>query len=153
MTTIQIAPPSIEGARWVAPENFDAIRSIQATIDGVLMTVPDDPANSHRCIIAEWEAAGGVISPYVEPVPVARESFLARELLEQLTSADYAAIQSAIAANADLGLLWSSLLAQGGAPISVGSERFQAGWTGLAGALGADRATAIYTALNLAPQN
>lgn len=43
--------------------------SIDATIEGVRATVPaDDFSNRHRLMIAEWEAAGNVIPPYVEPV-------------------------------------------------------------------------------------
>lgn len=46
--------------------------SIQIEIDGVNMTIPDDPANRHRQMIAEWEAAGNTIPPYVpEPIPLA----------------------------------------------------------------------------------
>lgn len=43
--------------------------SIDATIDGVRMTVPGDMGNRHRQMIAEWEAAGNVIPPYVVPAP------------------------------------------------------------------------------------
>ncbi|WP_297105114.1 hypothetical protein [uncultured Devosia sp.] len=43
--------------------------SISATIDGILMTVPDDPTNRHRQMIAEWEAEGNAIPAY-EPPPV-----------------------------------------------------------------------------------
>lgn len=48
--------------------------SIDATIDGIRMTVPDDIANRHRQMIAEWEAEGNTIPPYVppEPIPVVR---------------------------------------------------------------------------------
>lgn len=48
--------------------------SIEATIDGVRFTVPDDMGNRHRQMIAEWEAAGNVIPAYEpppEPVPSA----------------------------------------------------------------------------------
>lgn len=43
--------------------------SITATIDGALMTIPDDMSNRHRQMIAEWEAAGNTIPPYIEPNP------------------------------------------------------------------------------------
>src|SRR5581483_8186226 len=46
--------------------------------------------------------------PYVATAVV--PSFLARDLLAQLTSDDYTAIQTAIGSNAALGLLWASLL-------------------------------------------
>ncbi|MFP9138693.1 hypothetical protein ACLI1C_16055 [Devosia sp. XGJD_8] len=40
---------------------------IDATIDDIRMTVPDDPANRHRQMIAEWEAEGNTIPAYVPP--------------------------------------------------------------------------------------
>lgn len=42
--------------------------SISITLDGVLMLVPDDMANGHRQMIAEWELQGNVIPPY-DPSP------------------------------------------------------------------------------------
>lgn len=44
--------------------------SVIATIDGLEMTVPNDMANRHRAMLAEWEAAGNVIEPYAEPEPI-----------------------------------------------------------------------------------
>ncbi|EKF58586.1 hypothetical protein QWE_18338 [Agrobacterium albertimagni AOL15] len=41
---------------------------IEATIDGVRMTVPDNMGNRHRQMIAEWEADGNTI-PAFEPPP------------------------------------------------------------------------------------
>lgn len=41
--------------------------SIDATIAGVRMTVPNDPSNRHRQMIAEWEAKGNTIPAYVPP--------------------------------------------------------------------------------------
>lgn len=41
--------------------------SIDATIDGLRMTVPNDMANRHRQMVAEWEAAGNTIPAYVAP--------------------------------------------------------------------------------------
>lgn len=43
--------------------------SIIAVIDGVQVTVPDDMANRHRQMIADWEAEGNTIEPYVPPPP------------------------------------------------------------------------------------
>lgn len=45
--------------------------SIRAVIDGVAVTVPDDPANRHRQLIAEWEAEGNTIPAYQAPPPTA----------------------------------------------------------------------------------
>jgi hypothetical protein len=42
--------------------------SIEATIDGVRMAVPDDMSNRHRQMIAEWEEDGNTIPAYVAPV-------------------------------------------------------------------------------------
>ena len=58
--------------------------SIIAVIDGVEMTVPNDMGNRHRQMIAEWEAEGNTIEPYVpppEPVPVVVSMFQARAAL------------------------------------------------------------------------
>lgn len=41
--------------------------AIDATIEGVRMTVPDDLLNRHRQKIAEWEAEGNIIPAYVPP--------------------------------------------------------------------------------------
>ena len=43
--------------------------SIIAVIDGVEMAVPDDIANRYRQMLAEWEAQGNTIEPYVPPPP------------------------------------------------------------------------------------
>lgn len=40
---------------------------IEVILDGVTMTVPNDMSNRHRQMIAEWEAEGNTIPPYVEP--------------------------------------------------------------------------------------
>ncbi|SNY93429.1 protein of unknown function [Cohaesibacter sp. ES.047] len=37
--------------------------SINAVIDGRVLTVPDHPTNRHRQILSEWEADGGIIAP------------------------------------------------------------------------------------------
>ena len=62
---------------------FTETGSIDATIEGVRMTVPDDPANRHRQMISEWEAEGNIIPPYFpgpspEPDPevILREAML-----------------------------------------------------------------------------
>ena len=71
--------------------------SILAVIDGLQMTVPDDMANRHRQMIAEWEAEGNAIEPYVpppEPVPSAVSMFQARAAL--LAAGLYEAVDAAI---------------------------------------------------------
>lgn len=47
--------------------------SIIAMIEGVEMVVPDDTANRHRRMLAEWEAQGNTIQPYVPPPPTQQE--------------------------------------------------------------------------------
>lgn len=47
--------------------------SILATIDKVAMLLPDDPENSERRMLADWEKAGGVIASFVEPPPTDAE--------------------------------------------------------------------------------
>lgn len=42
---------------------------IEAEIDGINMFVPDDIENRDRQAIAEWEAAGNIIPPYLAPLP------------------------------------------------------------------------------------
>lgn len=43
--------------------------AITAVIDGVFSSIPNDLANSHRQVIAEWEANGNTIPPYSPPAP------------------------------------------------------------------------------------
>ncbi|UGY15098.1 hypothetical protein HAP48_0042340 [Bradyrhizobium septentrionale] len=71
-----------------------------------------------------------------------------QDLLAQLTAADIAAIQTAISSNPQAALLWFSLLAQRD-PMDTTNDRFKAGWTTLVSVLGADRMSAIATALGI----
>lgn len=48
---------------------FVAEGLIEAVIDGERMFVPDDMANRHRRMIAEWEAQGNTIPPFVPDEP------------------------------------------------------------------------------------
>lgn len=41
--------------------------AIDVVIDGVALSVPNDPSNRHRQMIAEWEAEGNTIPAYVAP--------------------------------------------------------------------------------------
>lgn len=58
---------TVASARWAD----SAHRSIIAEIDGRSLHVPDDPANSDRRAIAQWEAAGNVIAE--PPAPTLAE--------------------------------------------------------------------------------
>jgi hypothetical protein len=49
---------------------FTESGTIEAVIDGVKYFIPDDMANRHRQMLAEWEADGNTIEPYEAPPPV-----------------------------------------------------------------------------------
>lgn len=72
--------------------------SIIATIDGAIMTVPDDLNNRHRLMIEEWVADGGLISPYVEPKPPVQEEISRRQFYQGLAKAEYISNSDALAA-------------------------------------------------------
>lgn len=59
--------------RVVTAAQYSAAGSIDATIDGAPVCVPDDPENSDRILIAEWEAAGNTIAVHVAPAPTAAD--------------------------------------------------------------------------------
>lgn len=48
---------------------FEANGMIGLAVDGEFVLVPDDLANRHRQMIAEWEAQGNTVPPYVPPEP------------------------------------------------------------------------------------
>lgn len=106
--------------------------------------------------ISRWERAD-VAQPTVPEIEAvdtdallqSQLTFVARDMLAQLTPDDYARIQAAIASSAAFGLLWAALLGQGEAPISVGSDRFRLGWAGMTTALGTDRTRAVASALGI----
>ena len=60
-------------------QGYTQFGSIAATIEGVYTIVPDDMGNSHRQMIAEWQALGNIIPPYmapqVGPKPIPRLEF------------------------------------------------------------------------------
>jgi hypothetical protein len=54
----------IKNARYLNADNS----MIQATLgDGKEVSIPTHLDNRHRQVIAEWEAQGNTIEPYVEP--------------------------------------------------------------------------------------
>lgn len=59
---------------------YTATGSIDATIDGTRMSVPDNMGNRHRQMVAEWEAEGNTIPAYAPPPApfqdIPRPSFL-----------------------------------------------------------------------------
>jgi len=63
--------------------------SMLATISGISMIVPDDIGNRHRSMIADWEAKGNVIEPYVpQPEDPIILSIPAVTLWERMTEAE-----------------------------------------------------------------
>lgn len=102
-----------------------------------------------------YEIGGTIIAgAYKAPVQVAATipppppSVFSQDLMTQFTAADAAAIQAAVASNAQFWLLWSAMQAQKDAMI-VTNARFLAGWSALVQVLGQPRMTAIATALNV----
>ena len=70
--------------------------SISAAIDGFQYIIPDDPANRHRQMIAEWEAEGNTIAPYVDPpAPPVYPQFTALQMLDLFTEAEQLAVVEA----------------------------------------------------------
>lgn len=47
--------------------HYDSDGNIRAVIDGVNYVIPDNMNNRFRRLIAEWEALGNTIEPYVPP--------------------------------------------------------------------------------------
>jgi hypothetical protein len=84
-------------------------------------------------------------APPPSPLP---QCVLPQDLIAQFTTADAAAIQSAISGNTQFWLLWSAMQAQKD-PMIVTNARFLAGWTALITVLGAPRMTAIAAALGV----
>lgn len=63
---------------------FNELGSIDATIEGVRVTVPDDMGNRHRQMIAEWEALGNTI-PHYEPPQINLTAYVAQKRWEKET--------------------------------------------------------------------
>ena len=53
----------ITSAKYELPDNS----SILAVVEGRKVSVPNNTDNRHRQALAEWEAEGNTIEPYVEP--------------------------------------------------------------------------------------
>lgn len=50
---------------------------IRIDLDGMTLFVPDNMGDAHRRLIAEWEASGNTIPPYVPPLPTVDDYKLA----------------------------------------------------------------------------
>lgn len=51
----------------ITSASYNEFGLIIAVIDGITMIVPDAMENTERQLIAEWEAKGNTITPYVAP--------------------------------------------------------------------------------------
>lgn len=71
---------------------------IRAEIEGTELTVPDDMANRHRRMIAEWEAAGNTIPAFVPPPPPVPEEISDRQFFHALAKAGLITEAEALAA-------------------------------------------------------
>lgn len=82
----------IENAR------YNEYGSIIAVFSDEQITVPDDMDNRHRVMIAEWEAVGNLIEPYVpEPEPESVVIIPAVTLWERMTDAESIQVNDAMA--------------------------------------------------------
>ncbi|GAA0613179.1 hypothetical protein [Paenochrobactrum glaciei] len=74
--------------------------SIIAVIDGQVMVVPDDMSNRHRVMLAEWEAEGNVIEPYVAPpvIELIPDEISRRQFFQQLAVMEIITKAEALAA-------------------------------------------------------
>lgn len=50
-------------------QGFTKHGSINVTLGGVLISIPDDMTNGHRQMVAAWEAHGNIIPPHVPDAP------------------------------------------------------------------------------------
>mgnify|MGYP000373699522 CR=1 FL=1 len=64
--------------------------TILATVDGIAMSIPNDPANRHRQALADWIAAGGIVTADEAPAErrrVPKSTIIARLTDEELDAA------------------------------------------------------------------
>ncbi|WP_022711845.1 hypothetical protein [Pseudochrobactrum sp. AO18b] len=77
---------------------YTVFGTILAVINGVELTIPDIEENRHRAMIAEWEAVGNLIEPYL-PVPESEPVIIipAVTLWERLTDSEAIQLNDAMA--------------------------------------------------------
>ena len=77
---------------------YTVIGTILAVINGVELTIPDIEENRHRAMIAEWEAVGNLIEPYL-PGPETEPVIIipAVTLWERMTDAEAVQVNDAMA--------------------------------------------------------
>lgn len=81
----------------ITSATLTATGGILATIDGAEMSVPDDMANRHRQMLAEWEAEGNVIAP-PEPPPALPYQLYRSTFVERLEPDEAGLLEIALAA-------------------------------------------------------
>jgi hypothetical protein len=130
----------------------DGVVVDRAEFDGSIPESWPERETWHESATAQigWSHDGQQFTAPTPPPAAVNTSFLARDVLALLTAADLTAIKVAVDSDIALYGLWCSLLAQGEAPISIASPRFQAGWAAIEAALGSTRADELATALNIA---
>lgn len=74
--------------------------SIEVTINGQTAFVPDDPTNRHRQMIAEWEAEGNTIPPYVAPATPPLTRLYKSTFIRRMTPAEADTLEGVLLAEA-----------------------------------------------------
>jgi hypothetical protein len=120
---------------------------------------PNWPADPARPVIektvdgetywVETDGGGGPVDDDVRAIlnPVVVPTFRASDLIDTLTADDLVAIESAVAADAELRLTWIRLCSRGENPVSTS---FRTKLAGLVDALGDGRASEIADELSVA---
>jgi hypothetical protein len=80
-------------------------------VDGIHKNVPDDMGNTDRQLVAEWEALGNTIPPYVPPVQVPGPYWLYKStFIRRMTLAEAELFEAGIIAQpAWMRLLYNSV--------------------------------------------
>lgn len=121
-------------------------------VDGVSIGRLDDKATwriefSPEANDAQKSAALEVLASF-DGLAADPETVLPQDMMALLTPDDMTKIMTAISGNAQMALLWYSMVAQRD-PMLVANVRFQAGWGALMQVLGAARMAEIASALGI----
>lgn len=90
---------------------YDVNGNVVIELDDEILTVPsDDPTNRHRQMIAEWEAEGNEIPPYVPPVTSGPYQLFKSVFISRMTTDEAVTLESILAgADAKLRLMFNSV--------------------------------------------
>lgn len=84
--------------------------SIRIVVDDVEYFVPDDMGNKERQMIADWEAQGNVIPPYVPPETSTTYRLFKSVFINRMTASEAVTLESILAgADAKLRLMFNSV--------------------------------------------